>query len=453
MLLVQWLRYDDTLVLMASPRIFLGTKIMSKYVQAVRGMNDILPTQIKYWQHLESILHKLLMAYGYQEIRLPIVEPTQLFVRAVGEVTDIVEKEMYQFEDRNGDSLCLRPEGTAGCVRAGIEHGLLYNQIQRLWYQGPMFRHERPQKGRYRQFYQLGVEAFGLPGPDIDAEQLFLVGRLWQELGLSDIITLEINSLGSMESRQVYRNKLVDYFKEHFGELDEESKRRLNTNPLRILDSKNPALKECLDNAPQLMDYLDDQAAAHFKRLRELLDKAGIAYVVNPRLVRGLDYYCLTVYEWTTNKLGAQGTVCAGGRYDGLVELLGGKSTPAVGFALGFERVVALLEETLPLSSVPDVYIILMGEKAVVEGMVRAESWRRELPALQFVTGCGEGSFKTQFKRADKIGAQLALVLGEEELQNEKIAVKFLREEKEQVLIPLDEVVSYLKKSVTPRSL
>ena len=418
---------------------------MNKNIQAIRGMHDILPEQTSYWQYVERLLCEILPAYGYEEIRFPIVEQTQLFARAMGEVTDVVEKEMYTFEDRNGDSLSLRPEGTAGCVRAGIEHGLLYNQIQRVWYMGPMFRHERPQQGRCRQFHQFGVEAFGMPGPDIDAEQIFLMARVWDELGIKEHISLQINSLGSIEARKNYRKVLVDYFEKHQDHLDEDCKRRLTVNPLRILDSKHPNIQELIIKAPTLSDHLDEKSKIHFDGFRKLLDAAKIEYSVNERLVRGLDYYCLTVYEWVTDQLGAQGTVCAGGRYDDLVELLGGKSTPAVGFAMGFERIIALLKKKLQLSHVSDVYFILMGDKAIVKGLVLAEKWRKALPQLKLISDCGGGNFKNQFKRADKSGAKIALILGENELQQNKISVKFLREEREQELIELNTVAEYLK--------
>lgn len=347
-------------------------------------MNDLLPSDSPRWQFFEGKVRQLMQRYGFAEIRMPIVEQTALFARSIGEVTDIVEKEMYTFEDRNGDSLTLRPEGTASCVRAAMEHGLLYNQTQRLWYQGPMFRHERPQKGRYRQFHQVGVEAYGFDGPDIDAEVILLSARLWRELGLMEHVTLEINSLGSSEARAAYRDKLVAYFEQHRDVLDEDSLRRLTSNPLRILDSKNPAMAEMLDAAPRLMDNLDDASRVHFEQLKALLDAAGIPFVVNPRLVRGLDYYSRTVFEWTTTALGSQGTVCAGGRYDGLVEQLGGKPTPAVGFAMGIERLILLLE-TLDL--VPDealggsdVYLLAMDDSATAAAMTLAEQLRSELP-------------------------------------------------------------------------
>ncbi len=389
---------------------------MSNSIKVVRGMHDVLPQQSPLWQHLEACVRQVVQAYGYDEIRMPIVEKTELFVRTIGEVTDIVAKEMYTFEDRNGDSLTLRPEGTACCVRACIENGLLYNQVQRLWYSGPMFRHERPQKGRYRQFYQTGVEAYGLAGPDIDAELIMMTARLWQLLGL-DGLQLQINTLGTPATRVVHREKLVEYLECHRELLDEESLLRLEKNPLRILDSKNPAMQAMIEGAPRLLDYLDDESRDHFDMLKSLLDGAEISYSVNPRLVRGLDYYQKTVFEWVTNDLGAQGTVCAGGRYDGLVEQLGGKPTPAIGFAMGMERLLALIEDrglSVP-DTAPHAYLVLVGDLAMRQGLLLAEQLRRALPALRLRSHCGGSSFKNQMKKADKSGAQLALILGEDE--------------------------------------
>lgn len=401
-------------------------------IQAVRGMKDIVPAAIPIWHKIETIMHQTLAQYGYQEIRFPIMEQTQLFKRAIGEVTDIVEKEMYTFEDRNGDSLSLRPEGTAPCVRAAIENGLLYNQTQKLWYYGPMFRHERPQKGRYRQFYQLGVEAFGGSDPIIDAEQVIMTYRLWKNCGIAHNVVLEINSLGTKESRAIYRNVLVKYLEAHKASLDDDSLRRLIKNPLRILDSKNPDLQELIQKAPKLLDYLDDNAKFHFETFKAHLDSAEIPYKINRTLVRGLDYYCHTVYEWVTDALGAQGTVCAGGRYDGLVELLGGKSTPAVGFALGLERLIALMElNQAPIESSLDAYLILLGEKAQSQGLKIAEVLRNKIPTMTLLMG-STGSSKSQFKKADNSGARLALIVGDEELEHDHITVKFLRENKEQ---------------------
>ncbi len=421
---------------------------MAKAIQAIRGMHDILPDEAVYWQFLERHAKALLSAYGYRELRLPIVEKTDLFRRSIGEVTDIVEKEMYTFDDRNGDSLTLRPEGTAGCARAGIEHGLLHNQIQRLWYAGPMFRHERPQKGRYRQFYQIGAEVFGLTGPDIDAELILMTRRLWQRLGLGDMVQLQLNTLGTQAVRQGYRDQLVAYLKDHYAHLDEDSRRRLESNPLRVLDSKNPDMQAIIAAAPTLWDYLDDESRDHFEGLKALLDEAGVPYQLNPRLVRGLDYYGKTVFEWITDRLGAQGTVCAGGRYDVLVEYLGGRPTPACGFAMGLERLVALLAEApTPLPEPhPDCYLVMVGDAAQHRGMVVAERLRDELPQLQLVVNCGGGSFKAQMKRADRSGARWALVLGEDEVAGGQIAVKPLREAGEQLTISQGELAGYLER-------
>ncbi len=403
-------------------------------IQAIRGMNDILPGETAYWHFVESTVRVLLDAHGYQQIRMPIVEQTELFKRSIGEVTDIVEKEMYTFPDRNGDSLTLRPEGTAGCVRAGEQHGLFFNQTQRLWYTGPMFRHERPQKGRYRQFHQIGVECFGFDGPDIDAEVIGLTHKLWDSLGLLPHVELQINSLGTNADRESYKSALVDYLSGREDQLDEDSLRRLGTNPLRILDSKDTGTQVVLKDAPDFFDYLDEESLLHFEGLKSLLDAAGVRYVVNPRLVRGLDYYGKTVFEWVTTKLGAQGTVCAGGRYDGLVEQLGGKPTPAVGFAMGVERLVLLLEElSLYPASVnnhADVYVTAVGKSASVTayafGLANA---LREKGGLRVVSHCGGGSFKSQMKKADKSNALVALLIGEDEVNNEQVTVKLLRGE------------------------
>ena len=411
-------------------------------------MNDILPEDSPLWQYLESTVAALLARYGYREIRFPILEQTELFKRSIGEVTDIVEKEMYTFEDRNGDSLTLRPEGTASCVRACDQNGLLHNQVQRLWYAGPMFRHERPQKGRLRQFHQIGVETFGLNGPDIDAELILLSARLWQHLGISDALTLELNSIGNSESRGRYRQALVDYLSQYKDQLDADSQRRLDTNPMRILDSKVPETQALLSDAPLLSDYLDDASKAHFDGLCARLDAAGLSYTLNPKLVRGLDYYGLTVFEWTTTALGAQGTVCAGGRYDGLVQQLGGKATPAVGFAMGLERLCLLLEtlEALPESKpLADVYIIANGEACEIRALSLAESLRDALPAVKVVLNCGGGSFKSQFKKADKSGAAVAVVLGEDELANEQVTVKVLRGEPNQQQLAISDLAEHIK--------
>ena len=388
-------------------------------------MHDILPQHTPVWQFMEDKIRDVARGYGYQEIRMPVLEKTELFKRSIGEVTDIVEKEMYTFDDRNGDSLTLRPEGTAGCVRAGIENGLLYNQIQRFWYAGAMFRHERPQRGRYRQFHQIGVETFGLSGAEIEAELILMCARIWNALGLKDI-RLEINTLGTAEERVEYRDKLVEYLSAHEQQLDEDSKRRLHTNPLRILDSKNPEMQSLIEAAPHLIEYLGEESSVHFERLKELLNEAGIPFQVNTRLVRGLDYYSHTVFEWITDQLGAQGTVCAGGRYDSLVQQLGGKPTSAAGFALGIERLVALMED-LDISVPgyePHIYMVLVGEQAQTKGLLMAEQLRDQLSGLRVQVNCSGGNFNKQLKRADKSGAQYALLLGEDELKNDTITIK-----------------------------
>jgi histidyl-tRNA synthetase len=426
---------------------------VSQQIQAVRGMNDLLPEQTALWRHVERVLRQVFEAHAYREVRLPLVEKTELFKRSIGEVTDIVEKEMYTFEDLNKESLSLRPEGTAGCVRAGIEHGFLHNQTPRLWYQGAMFRHERPQKGRYRQFHQAGVEAYGMPGPDIDAELIAMSAALWQALGVSGL-ELQVNSLGTVAARHAYRDKLVDYFQSHAARLDADSQRRLHTNPLRILDSKNPDMRDLIDGAPRLLEHLDAESREHFERLRALLEGCGVAYRVNPRLVRGLDYYTRTVFEWVTDQLGAQGTVCAGGRYDGLVEQLGGKPTPAVGFALGMERLLALVEAqaNVGAADTPHVYLILVGAQAETSGLALAATLRRDVPGLRVLTNCGGGSFKSQFKRADKSGAGIALVLGDEELAAGAVGVKFLRADRPQQQQPLEQIVALLRDTVATGS-
>ena len=399
---------------------------MTETIRSVRGMNDILPEVTPRWQFIEHILKDTFSSYGYQEIRFPIVEKTELFKRSIGEVTDIVEKEMYTFEDRNGDSLTLRPEGTAGCVRAAMENGLL-NQTQRLWYSGPMFRHERPQKGRYRQFHQLGVEAYGFSGPDIDAEMIVMTARLWKNLGLNGL-TLQINSLGTTEARLQYRQQLVAYFEVNYHLLDEDSQRRLRSNPLRILDSKNPDMQTLNKAAPKLLDHLDDESRAHFQTLCARLDAVGVPYEINTRLVRGLDYYGKTVFEWVTDKLGAQGTVCAGGRYDALVQQLGGKASTAIGFAIGVERLIALLEanDALPQSDPLDAYLVAVGDRASQQALLLAEQLRDELPDIKLLCHCGGGSFKSQFKRADRSGARWTLILGDDEVANGVIGVKVM---------------------------
>jgi len=415
---------------------------VSKAIQAIRGMNDCLPSETNIWQMVEEVLRRVASNYGFAEIRMPIVESTALFKRSIGEVTDIVEKEMYTFEDRNGDSLTLRPEGTASCVRAGNQHGLLYNQEQRLWYMGPMFRHERPQKGRYRQFHQFGIEAFGIASADIDAEIIMLSARLWKELGIEEHVTLELNSLGSNEERNAYRDALVEYLQAREDQLDEDSKRRMLSNPLRVLDSKNPDVQLALTDAPKLSDYFGEETQAHFDDLRQRLDSAGIKYQL-----RGLDYYNRTVFEWVTSSLGAQGTVCAGGRYDGLVEQLGGKGTPGFGFALGIERLVLMLtslEKANNIRGQVDAYVIMLGENVTLKANTLAEQWRDQVPTIRLQTHCGGGNMKKQMKRADKSGAQVALILGEDELANNTITVKYLRGQHEQQSLPIEEIANLL---------
>lgn len=420
---------------------------MSKAIQAIRGMNDCLPSETGIWQMVEAVLRRVASNYGFAEIRMPIVESTALFKRSIGEVTDIVEKEMYTFEDRNGDSLTLRPEGTASCVRAGNQHGLLYNQEQRLWYMGPMFRHERPQKGRYRQFHQFGLEAFGIATPDIDAEIILLTSRLWRELGINEFVTLELNSLGSNEERAKYRDALVSFLTEKEQLLDEDSKRRMHTNPLRVLDSKNPDVQAALVGAPKLADYFGEESSAHFASVCQRLDAAGVKYVINDRLVRGLDYYNRTVFEWVTSSLGAQGTICAGGRYDGLVEQLGGKSTPGFGFALGIERLVLMLtslEKANNIRAQVDAYVIMLGSDVEITANGLAEQWRDQVPDIRLQCHCGGGNMKKQMKRADKSGAQIALILGEDEIAQKMVTVKYLRGQQEQQSLPLEQVADLL---------
>jgi len=408
---------------------------MAKKIQAIRGMHDILPAQAPVWQFLEDQARAVLERYGYSELRTPLVEVTELFKRSIGEVTDIVEKEMYSFEDRGGDQLALRPEGTASCVRAAIEHSLL-DQPQRIWYSGPMFRRERPQRGRYRQFHQIGVEVFGLDGPDIDLEVILLTRQLWRTLGLKDL-RLEINSLGDADERAQYRDALVGYLEAHFDQLDGDSQKRLTTNPLRVLDSKNPDMRALIAGAPNLLDHLGDTTRTHFETLCAGLDAAGIAYQVNPRLVRGLDYYNRTVFEWITDALGAQGTVCAGGRYDGLVAQLGGRPTPAVGFAMGLERLIELID-TSRIETGPDAYLVAVGERAQADAVRLAERLREQIPALRLLCHCGGGGFKSQFKKADRSGARVALVLGDDELDQGTIGIKPLRDNGEQRNVAID---------------
>ena len=418
-------------------------------IQSIRGMNDLLPEQSATWQYLERAVADVLGRYSYREIRFPILEQTELFKRAVGEVTDIVEKEMYSFTDRNGDSLSLRPEGTAGCVRACTQNGLLHNQTQRLWYTGPMFRHERPQKGRLRQFHQIGVEAFGLVGPDIDAELLLITARLWKVLNIDHAVKLQINSLGTSADRATYRAALVDYLTQRHDQLDEDSQRRLSSNPMRILDSKNEATQALLQEAPKLADFIDQESRDHFQQICAVLDQAGVAYEINQRLVRGLDYYSKTVFEWVTDSLGAQGTVCAGGRYDGLVEQLGGKPCPGVGFAMGVERLVLLLDE---LGVVPDsvgqqvdLYLLAVGN-IEQQALVLAANLRTDCANIRLEVHCGGGSFKSQIKKADKSGAAIALILGEDEAASGTIGVKYLREDTEQQTVAQADLPELLNK-------
>ncbi|HHW2987292.1 TPA: histidine--tRNA ligase [Pseudomonas aeruginosa] len=422
---------------------------MSKSLQAIRGMNDILPEQTPAWRYLERTFAGLLDGYGYSEIRLPILEFTELFARGIGEGTDVVDKEMYTFLDRNGESLTMRPEGTAGCVRAVLEHGLSGGgQVQKLWYTGPMFRYEKPQKGRYRQFHQIGVEVFNLPGPDIDAELIILTWRLWQKLGMADAVTLQLNTLGSSEARARYREALVAYLQERFEQLDEDSQRRMTTNPLRILDCKVESTQALLVGAPTLHDYLDEESIAHFEGLKARLDAVGLRYEINQKLVRGLDYYCRTAFEWVTDKLGAQGTVCGGGRYDGLVSQFGGKPTPGVGFAMGVERLVLLLETlgVIPaeLNRPADLYVCAFGEPAELAALTLAEQLRSAIPGIRLLVNAGAGSFKSQFKKADKSGARFALILGEDEVANRVVGFKPLRDEGEQQSIAWDALPEHL---------
>ena len=416
-------------------------------IQAIRGMHDVLPEQTPLWQYAEKIIRDVLANYGYSEIRLPIVEKTELFKRSIGEVTDIVEKEMYTFDDRNGDSLTLRPEGTAGCLRACLEHGLLHNQVHRLWYYGPMYRHERPQKGRYRQFFQFGVETYGMESADIDAELLLLTDRLWTRLGIRSKVRLQLNSLGTIAERLIYREALVTYFQQHLAVLDEDSLRRLTTNPLRILDTKNPAMQDVVANAPELMDYLGEESRAHFYSILETLNALGVAYEINTRLVRGLDYYSKTVFEWVTDELGSHGTICAGGRYDVLIEQLGGKANHAVGFAMGMERLLLLLETIhVELDAAVNVYVIRVGDQAQKVGLHLAEQLRSDIPTLKLQLDCAGGSIKSQFKKADKSGATYALILGEDEVSRGEIAIKSLRDPAQaQQNLPLNEIAVFLK--------
>ena len=416
-------------------------------IQAVRGMNDVLPDNVHLWRHFEETVREWLRAYGYREIRTPILERTELFVRSIGEVTDIVEKEMYTFVDQLSDeSLTLRPEGTASCVRAAIEHNLLYGAPQRLWYTGPMFRHERPQKGRYRQFFQVGVEALGFGGPDIDVEHIVMCSRLWRLLGI-DHVSLELNTLGSTDARARYRTKLVEYLQENADQLDADSKRRMTTNPLRVLDSKNPAMQGLIESAPKLLDDLDDESAAHFQAVQERLRAAGVPFRLNPRLVRGLDYYNRTVFEWTTDRLGAQGTVCAGGRYDGLVEQVGGKPAPACGYAMGIERLLELMKDgDMEKRELPDIYVVRQGARA--EAFAEDIAERLRDVGLAVVLHCGGGSFKAQMKKADSSGAPYAVVIGDDEAEAQVLTLKALRSAGVQSKVTLEQAIEQIRGSV-----
>lgn len=421
---------------------------MSQIIQAIRGMNDILPAETPLWQHTENVMRRIFQSYGYQEIRFPIVEKTELFKRSIGEVTDIVEKEMYTFVDKNQEILTLRPEGTACCVRAGIEHGLIYNQTQRLWYTGPYFRHERPQKGRYRQFHQYSAEVFGLPGPDIDAELIMMSAAILDKLGIKSFTKLQLNSLGSIESRKAYRKTLIEYFTDHKNQLDEDSKHRLHKNPLRILDSKNPDMQKIIANAPKLLSHLDDESLKHFETLQEYLTHAGLSFEINECLVRGLDYYTKTVFEWVTDKLGAQGSVCGGGRYDRLVEQLGGKPTPALGFSFGMERTILLLHQTQH-DRLADVglhaYVVIDSEANFVTALKLANYLRSKVHGLKILLHCGGGSLKSQFKKADKSGALYAIIIGEHEIKTRSVSLKSLREDIPQQTLYQDELAEFFK--------
>ena len=417
-------------------------------IKSVRGMNDITPHETPSWQYLEKTVIDVLSAYAFQEVRFPILEHSDLFRRSIGNVTDIIEKEMYSFDDRNGDNLSLRPEGTAGCVRACVQQGLLHNQTQRLWYKGPMFRHERPQKGRQREFHQIGVEAFGFEGPDADAELLIMMNRIWRRLGIDRAMTLEINSLGQAADRARYRVALVDYLENFREQLDDDSERRLTTNPMRILDSKNPDTRKILEGSPRLKDFIDDTSRVHFERLCGLLSAAGVTYEINDRLVRGLDYYSKTVFEWVTDKVGAQGTICAGGRFDNLIEQIGGKTGFAVGLALGMERLLLLLKsiDLLPdsLGKNVDVYLVAVG-KVTEQAFFISEQLRSEIPGLRVEQHCGAGGFRSQLKKADRSGARLALIIGEDECSKDIVGVKFLREQKEQEQVHRSQLMDYMQ--------
>ena len=421
---------------------------MGQVVKSIKGVHDVLPDVVHVWHFLEDAVRQVMASYGYSEIRTPILEKTELFSRSIGDVTDIVEKEMYSFEDRNGDFLSLRPENTASCVRAAIQHGLLSNQqMHRLWYLGPQFRRENPQRGRYRQFWQVGAEVYGVAGPYIEAELILLSARLWQKLGLTEHAGLQINSLGNNEDRNRYRDKLVEYLNDHHTALDDDSKRRLNSNPLRVLDSKNPDMAEVISAAPSLLDHLCDESQEHFELLQSSLQQCGVPFEINTRLVRGLDYYSHTVFEWVTDQLGAQGTICAGGRYDGLTEQLGASPTPGVGWALGIERLLALITDAgnAPQVPVPHIYLVLPGKQAIVAGMALAEEIRVAQPSWRVVTNCAGTSMKSQFKRADKSGAQVALVIGEGEIANNTVSVKLLREQTEQQTVSRAQLMGVLQ--------
>ncbi len=421
---------------------------MGQAVKSIKGVHDVLPDDVHLWHFLETVVREVTAGYGYREIRTPILEKTELFKRSIGDVTDIVEKEMYSFEDRNGDQLSLRPENTASCVRAAIQHGMLSNQqMHRIWYLGPQFRRENPQRGRYRQFWQVGAEVYGIPGPYIEAELILLSAKLWQRLGLAESVSLQVNSLGSNEDRDNYRSVLVEYLNDHISDLDEDSQRRLQTNPLRVLDTKNPAMAEVVGNAPSVLEHLCEESKTHFEGLQASLKQCGVPYEINTRLVRGLDYYSHTVFEWVTDQLGAQGTVCAGGRYDGLTEQLGANPTPGVGWALGVERLLALISDTgnAPPPPSPDVYLVLAGDEAVVAGMALAEDIRRARPDLQVITNCAGASMKSQFKRADKSNAAVALIIGEGEISDGTVSLKLLREQTQQQTVPRAQLLDVLQ--------
>ncbi len=420
---------------------------MAMSIQAIRGMNDLLPQDTSVWQQIETVLRSVVGSYGYSEVRMPVLEKTALFCRAIGEVTDVVEKEMYTFEDRSGDMLSLRPEGTAGCVRACLEHNLIYNQEQRLWYMGPMFRHERPQKGRYRQFHQLGCEVFGLEGPDVDAELIIMTAQIWKTLGIEKEVTLQLNTLGSKEERASYKKELVAFLEKNFDSLDEDSKRRTHTNPLRVLDSKDPGVIELLKKAPSLSSHFGEKTLNHFNELKALLDAAGVAYEINDRLVRGLDYYNYTVFEWVTTALGSQGTVCGGGRYDGLVEELGGTPTPAVGFGLGLERLILLLTtlDKVQAKAIADVYVIGQGSDIQKHLSLTASYLRAKLDGVRVMMHCGGGNFKKQFKKADRVGARVAVVLGDEEIAKNQVTLKDMTDkDAQQMTVALEESIELI---------